>query len=212
MEKEEMTIHRALAELKMIDAKIDKAIDSIDPTGVMQKDKLVNGLYIKADFEKDAKAKYQSVNDLIKRKNKIKSAIVKANGKTFVTIADKKMTIADAINLKASIEFNKKLISVILAKHNSIKAKFVLENEKINKVGLDNAKIMIGKQGDDSVKATDEDVKLMIDPFVKRNEYHLIDPLDVDNLVPELQDEVDEFEVNVDSALSEVNAITKIII
>ena len=56
-----MTIHRALAELKLIDSRIDKSIDSINPSGVMQKDKLVNNFYKKDKFESDAKAKYQSI-------------------------------------------------------------------------------------------------------------------------------------------------------
>lgn len=90
MENKIMTIHRALAELKLIDSKIEKAISIIEPTGVMQTNKLVNNFYKKEDFEKEAKAKYQSVIDLIERKNKIKSAIVIANGITEVEILGKK--------------------------------------------------------------------------------------------------------------------------
>ena len=81
-----MTIHRALSELKLIDARIEKAINVVEPTGLMQLNKPVNGFYAKDDFEKDVKAKFQSVSDLIERKNSIKSAIVKANGETTVTI------------------------------------------------------------------------------------------------------------------------------
>ena len=46
---EKMTIHRALSELKLIDAKIEKGIAAINPTGMYQKDKLVNG-QIKQDY------------------------------------------------------------------------------------------------------------------------------------------------------------------
>lgn len=210
MEKQKMTIHRALAELKLIDSRIDKAINVVEPTGLMQKDKLVNGFYVKDDFEKDVKAKYQSVTDLIDRKNKIKSAIVKANGSTDVTIGGKTMTIADAINFKTVIAVKKNLIDTLKKKHNSVKAKFNSENEKINNVALENAKIMIGKQGDDRVKPNDEDVKNIVEPFVKRNEFHLIDPLKVEELTEKLQNEVDEFEVEVDAVLSEINSLTEI--
>lgn len=205
-----MTIHRALAELKLIDSKIEKAISVIEPTGTMQANKPVNGFYKKDDFEAEAKAKFQSVVDLIERKNKIKSAIVTANGITQVEISGVKMTIADAINFKSVVDFKKNLIATLLKKHNAVKSKFTVENEKVNNVALENAKIMIGKQGDDRVKPTDEDVKNIVDPFVKRNEFHLVDPLKVEELTEKLQNEVNNFEVEVDAVLSEINAITVI--
>ena len=203
-----MTIHRALAELKLIDSKIEKAISVIEPTGIMQVNKLVNNFYKKEDFENDAKSKFQSVIDLIERKNKIKSAIVTANGVTEVNISGIKMTIADAINFKSIIVFKKNLIETLIKKHNAIKSKFIIENEKIEKIALENAKIMIGKEGDNKIKLTDEDVKNIIEPFVKRNEFHLVDPLKVEQLTEKLQKEVSDFEVEVDAVLSEVNAIT----
>lgn len=203
-----MTIHRALAELKLIDSKIEKAISVIEPTGVMQTNKPVNGFYQKEDFETQAKAKFQSVVDLIERKNRIKSAIVTANGITQVEIAGVKMTIADAINFKAVVIFKKTLIATLLKKHNVVKSKFIIENEKINDIALENAKIMIGKQGDNTVKPTDQDVKAIIEPFIKRNEFQMVDPLNVEELTQKLQNEVDNFEMEVDAVLSEINAIT----
>jgi len=210
MSKTKMTIHRALTELKLIDARIEKAVNLVEPTGLMQLGKPVNGFYAKDDFEKDVKAKYQSVTVLIDRKNSIKSAIVKANGTTTVKIGEKEMTIADAINFKAVIVVKKNLINRLTQKHKAVMAKFTQENEKVNNVGLENAKIMIGKQGDDRVKPTDEDVKNIVEPFVRRSEFHLVDPLKVDELTEKLQIEVDEFEAEVDAVLSEINAITLI--
>jgi len=210
MEKTKMTIHRALAELKLIDSRIEKAINVVEPTGLMQLGKPVNGFYLKEDFEKDVKSKYQSVTDLIDRKNSIKSAIVKANGITKVNVSGKEMTIADAINFKTVIAVKKALILQLQRKHNAVKAKFNQENEKINTVALENAKIMIGKQGDDKVKPNDEDVKNIVEPFVKRNEFHLVDPLKIEETIEKLQIEVDEFEVEVDAVLSEINSLTEI--
>lgn len=208
MNTEKMTIHRALAELKLIDSKIDKAVALIEPTGVMQMDKLVNGFYKKEDFEANARSRYQSVVDLINRKIKIKSAIVTANAVTKVKIGEVEMTIAEAINFKTVITAKRNLITVLTNQHRAVKAKYTTENENINRVALDNAKIMIGKQGDNGVKPTDNDVKNIVEPFVKRNEYHLVDPLDAEKLIEKLQNEVNTFEMEVDAALSEINAIT----
>jgi len=67
---------------------------------------------------------------------------------------------------------------------------------------------MIGKQGDDKVKPTDDDVKAIVDPFVKRNQFHLVDPLVAEALIEKLKKEVEDFEMEVDACLSEINATT----
>lgn len=209
-QNEKMTIHRALSELKLIDSKITKGIEAIEPTGIYQKDKLVNGIITKKDFIKKAKGKFQSVQDLIARKNKIKSAIVKINGITMVEVSEIEMTIADAITFKTVIELKKLLILNITDKNKKVLGKFKTENETINAVALNNAKIMLGRQDDGNVKPTDEDVKAITDPFIKRNEYHLLDPLNCTKLIDELQEEVEQFDSEVDAVLSEINAITEI--
>ena len=205
-----MTIHRALVDLKLIDSKIEKGISEIEPTGMMQQDKPVNDFYKKEDFESAAKAKLQSVLDLIERKNKIKSAIVMSNGITIVEVAGKKMTVADAINYKNIIVFKKQLLASLSKKHNKVKSKVQTENEKVNNVALENAKIMIGRQGDDKVKPTDDDVKAIVEPFVKRNELHLVDPLKVEELIEKMNSEIELFEAEVDAVLSESNSLTTI--
>lgn len=205
-----MTIHRGLAELKLIDAKINKTISLIEPTGLKQKDKLVNNFYKEDDFNNDAKSKLQSVLDLIERKNKIKSAIVRINGITEVEVSGKKMKIADAINYKTLINFKKTLLNQLTQKHNSVKSKFNVENEKVNNIALQNAKIMLGRQDDNNATPTDNDVKGIMEPFVERNEYKLVNPLNIELLIDKLQVEIDDFEMEVDAVLSEINAITMI--
>lgn len=205
---EKMTIHRALAELKTIDDRIEKATLSIEPTGLMQQGKLVNGFYQKDDFETKAKAAYQSVVALITRKQKLKSAIVAANAVTKVKIAGKELTIAEAINHKTVIAMSKNLIAILDKKHGTAKAKVTTENEKIRSIALENAKIMLGKQGDSKVNPNDDDVKNIMDPFIKRNEFHLVDPLKADELMEKLNADVQNFVMEVDAVLSEINATT----
>jgi len=210
METTKMTIHRALAELKLIDSRIEKAITQVEPSGLAQLDKPVNGFTPQEEFKKNALSKYQSVVDLLERKNNIKSAIVKANSTTTVNVAGETMTIADAINFKSLVSLKRKFVQSLKSKHHNVTIQFNLENEKINKVALDNAKIMLGKQDDSKVKPTDEDVKNIVEPFVKRNEYHIIDPLKIEEKIELIENQVDSFEVEIDAVLSEINAITTI--
>lgn len=207
MGKEKMSIHKALSELKIIDDRIEKAIEAIEPVGIMQKEKLVNNFHKKEDFEKDAIAKFQSVCDLMKRKILIKDAVVHANVGTKIIVAGKEMTIADAINFRSIIDFDKKLIDLLSRKSKHVRSKFIVENEKVNDTALRNAQIMIGKE-DEKVKPTDKDVEAIMKPFIDRHEWHLVDPLDVDKKIEKIQAEVDKFEAEIDAALSEVNALT----
>jgi len=202
---EKMTIHRALSELKLIDSRILKAIDAIQPTGLMQKDKLVNGFYPKDEFEKNAHAKLQSVQDLIERKNKIKSAIVQANSTTKIKIAEDEMTIAEAINQRAIIELKKQLIQNLIKKHNNAKAQSERNNKEIDDNAVKLASVALAK---DNVKINDGDAVAITGPFIEKNRFNLIDPLKVEELTEKMQEKIDAFESEVDAVLSEINAIT----
>jgi len=200
-----MTIHRALAELKLIDARIEKAIEAMEPTGLTQSGRLVNQVYKQEEFEESVRAKFQSVNDLIERKTKIKSAIVRANGVTLVTINEKNMTIADAINFKYVVEYKKKLINTLEKRHRSMVAKMEMTNKQVEDNALKLAEAALQK---DNVKISDGDAVAITGPYIEKNQFHLIDPLKVEELVGKLRDEVNAFESEVDAVLSEINAVT----
>lgn len=202
---ERMTIHRALSELKLIDAKIEKAIASISPTGMYQKDKLINGQAKEEDFRSDAQGYYDSALDLMKRKTAIKSAIVTSNGITTVVIGEQVMTVADAINAKAIIKFKKKLIETLSGRHRSVLAALNNNNSMVNQ---NCQKLLEAALGKDAVKAGKDDVEAISKPYLTANEFHLFDPLKVDEKIKALEKEVGDFEADVDAVLSESNAVT----
>lgn len=204
---EKMTIHRALSELKLIDAKIEKQTTEILPTGIYQKGKLVEGYIKEEDFEKNARGKFDSVNDLILRKAKIKSAIVDANGKTLVTVAGTEMTIADAINRKAIIKFQKKLVEQLKAKHRASVAALNKNNDLVNQ---NVQRILEATFGKENVKVGKDDVEAVRKPYMEANEFHLFDPLEVEKTVEKLEKEIADFEAEVDAVLSEINAVTTV--
>lgn len=202
---EKMTIHRALSELKLIDSKIEKQILEITPTGVYQKGKLVDGYIKQEDFEKSANSKFDSVRDLIERKNKIKSAVVLKNGETKVSVGGKQMTIADAINYKTLIKFKKQLIETVKKKHLQAVGKMNKGNESVNENCQKLLEVTFGKE---SVKVGEKDLDAVRKPFLEANEFHLCDPLKVDETVEKIEKEVSDFEAEVDAVLSEINAVT----
>lgn len=202
---EKMTIHRALSELKLIDAKIEKAIAAVNPTGMHQKEKLINGQATQEAFAKDAQGYYDSALDLMSRKTAIKSAIVQSNGVTQVTVGGKQMSVADAINAKAIIKFKKKLIETLSGRHRSVLAGI---NNNNSMVQQNCQKLLEAALGKDAVKAGKEDVEAISKPYLSANEFHLFDPIKVEDKIKTLEKEMGDFEADVDAVLSESNAIT----
>lgn len=205
MTKQKMTIHRALSELKLIDSKIEKQINEIVPSGIYQKGKLINNYVKEEDFSNSAKSKFDSVNDLIERKNAIKSAIVEANWITKVKISEKEMTIADAINFKSVVKFKKKLIETLKARQQQAVAQL---NQQNTVVEQNVQRILEATFGKENVKAGKDDVESVRKPYMDANEFHLFDPLKVAEKVESMEKEVGDFEMEVDAVLSEINAVT----
>lgn len=205
MTKTKMTIHRALAELKLIDSKIENQINDINPIGVHQKGKLINNYVKEEDFKSRAESNYTSVLDLIKRKSNIKSGIVQSNSNTKVTISGKEMSVADAITAKSTVDFKKKLIVKLNTLHTQSVGHLNRNNELIAK---NMQAILEATFGKENVKAGEGDVNSVRKPYMEANEFHLFDPIEVTKKVEALQKEVSEFEAEVDATLSESNAVT----
>lgn len=200
-----MSIHRGLAELKLIDSRIENKIEKLKPVGFVQKGKLVNNFSSEEQFRKDVVSDMTSIQDLIQRKNKIKSAIVKANNETFVKIGSKTMSIADAISYKKITELKKELLRRLESQNFSVQAQIEKHNTQVNNNALHLAQTALSK---DNVKATDTDVLAITLPFIEANELKLVDPLKIENLIKELTDEISIFETEIDAMLSEINAVT----
>lgn len=205
METSKMTIHRALAELKLIDAKITKAIGEVIPAAIHQKDKKINGHLTQEEFKAQAESKYQQANDLLERKTKIKSAIVASNSVTKVKIGERELTVADAITEKANIVVKKQLIGTLETRHKQVVALLQENNDKVSK----NCQIILEHTfGKDNTKVSKDDMEAVRKPFMEQNEFHLFDPLKIEEKINKLTLEVTTFEADVDATLSESNAVT----
>lgn len=205
MTKQRMTIHRGLSELKTLDDRLNKAAAAIEPSGIMQKEKKVNQHHDKKEFEDTAKADLQSFNDLLKRKNDIKSAIVASNGITEVKIGEKTMTVADAITAKDTVKFRKLICDKLEGKHRLATANLNKNNEQIN---ANADQLALATVGGDKTKVDGEQALNIRKTYIENNEFLLVDPLKVDELVKGIREEITAFESEVDAVLSESNAVT----
>lgn len=100
MTTESMSIHRALVELKTIDSRIIKKIDSAKFCVAAKAKATKLGAITVDEFKTSAQASYDSAMDLINRRNAIKAAVSKSNAVTEISVNNKTYTVAEAISLK----------------------------------------------------------------------------------------------------------------
>jgi len=202
----EMSIHRALAELKTLDKRIARATQE-KFLNVRVADQAPKG-YPDADtFIKEAEAAYQSVTDLINRRNKIKAAITKSNAATLVTIAGKQMSVADAIDRRdTGLVYERELL-------NSLRTQLLNAENVLDQEEREMQRRLESRIASDLGNAKDrkpEEVAQITDDFVKRNQPNLLDPINVREQIKKLTDSIEQFAMEVDFSLSESNAETKI--
>lgn len=211
MTTEKMTVHRGLSELKIIDDRISKAIK--ETTFVMankHSNSKINGVSI--DETNDIiKANYDKINSLINRKNAIKRAVVLSNAKTEVVVNGKTYTIAEAIDMKNNgIVSKENLYSYIKNQYTQIKATLLREN---GKELSDRAESYVtGLYGGKDTKTDPKIIEQMKADFITTNSFDIIDPIGVEKVLNDLEEEISNFKAEIDAVLSESNAITQITI
>jgi len=204
--KEQMNVHKALSELKTLDARISKAIDELNVV-VQNKhnNTKISGLPV-AEYAAEAKKAYQSVNTLISRRNAIKRAVTRSNAVTMVQIAGKEYTVAEAIDMKSKGVAHLSMLKDRLMNQYA-KAKRFAESGNNDLDDRADAYIQSLYQGADLKNMSDE-IKKVRDTFVTAQTVEIIDPIGVAGEIEQLQNEIDEFLTDVDSALSVSNALT----
>lgn len=207
---EKMTVHKALAELKVIDKRIYNAIEDITFVNSCKNntDK-INGVSVE-DYKSSVKSGYQKVIDLINRRNAMKRAVVLSNASTTVSINGVEYTVAEAIDMKNhGMDIKKNLlarmqrdynVAMIDFSHNSGSA---LE-DKANAYVVN----ILKSQGDSSDKADPKQIQALHDSYVENNKFMMIDPLCISKKIENLYNEITEFETEIDSCLSVSNAVT----
>ncbi len=205
MNTEKMLVTKALNELNLLDARINRAInDAGFVAAAKTTEKKVAPGVTKEDYITAAQASYQSVLDLVTRRSKIKAAIVASNAVTMVEVNGESMTVSSAIELKSSIEYEIKLLRQMrkqfdAAKDSANRANLLLEDRIDSYI-----ETMLGKEA----KAKKEDYTEMIEPIRVANEYSLVDPINIEDKIKMLHERIEGFTSEVDSVLQISNCTT----
>ena len=211
MTRETMTIHKALAELKILDGRIKKEIQSGSYCAANKHSNVkINGIQIEV-FKKAAQGTYDKVSDLINRRKAIKKAVVLSNAKTTVKIADAEYTVAEAIEMKNhGIEFEALLNNARDSQYRQAQAEVNRQNGNNLEERADQYVTAI--YGQKEGKTNSADIEKVRKDFLEANSYEIIDPINIPEKVDTLRQKIDAFMAEVDSALSVSNALTEITI
>jgi hypothetical protein len=199
-----ISIARALVELKTLDSRINKQITSTQ--WIIFKTKNKNSNYSEEEFKKTTQSEFQSVNDLILRRDKIKNAIMKSNSIVEVELGGNKMTVSEAIEYKKTIEYKKKLLDNLKRQRQTVTIEYESHKQRVQNKIDENIKVICGKDS----KPDETVIKSVSEGIGKGDPIEIFDPLGLDKVIKELETSIEDFTANVDYVLSESNALTTI--
>lgn len=201
-----MSITQALAELKLLDKRLEKASNLSGWVMLSTKSQPVD----EEKLKKKGTAEYQSYTDLLNRRNRIKNAVVLSNANTLVRIGSGdsafKGTVAEAIEYKSSIKYKQRLLDGM--KDMLMNARGQYEEHKRN-ADARLERLLASELGKD-VRTNPETISALTSSFNDGNKAELVDPLNLAKKVEELEEEIENFLMNVDWVLSEANGKTMI--
>ena len=213
MTTEKMTIHKALAELKTMDDRIYKAIGNATYVlAVKHSAEKINGVKV-SDFKENMKSGYQKVTDLIARRDAMKRAVVLSNATTKVQVGNVEYTVAEAIEMKNhGMEFKKTLLQKLYTAYGVAQNEFNKNSgEALEKKAEQYVLAVIQAQPKDAKMGVDSDaMKSVRQTYIDNNKYDILDPMNIAKIIEALDAEINEFNAEVDAALSVSNALTVI--
>lgn len=201
---EKISITRALAELKLLDSRIEKKINESEFVHFVSKKKAVNIDML----NRLSKGNFQSIMDLLDRRSKLKNAIILSNAKTMVKLCDKQLTVAEVIEKKQIIPMYKSLLQKLRTNRDSVnyqvdRSTSQLEND-LQKI----LEINFGKSN--NLKTNSDDIETISKTYRENNKCDMLDCIDINNKIKEIEEFIEQYETESNFVLSESNAITLI--
>lgn len=206
--KMKYTITRGLSELTMLKDRHQKEIIKMNLIAVKQGAKIrkPNSSYDEKSFIEQANQSYQSVLDIERRILEIKNKIDMSNFTTKVKIGETEMTVQEALNMKRLIELKKNRLAYLKNMKQRAQMDFDAGNEenrrRIEKMSQDQMSGGAAKAGDAE--------KEIVESVEKIYKMDFIDPVDLTKEIEKLENEIAEFDNNIDYVLSESNSTTYI--
>lgn len=205
---EKMTVHKALAELKTLDDRINSEITgSVFVRANRHNNMKIFGKSIE-DFRADTVSSIRSVTNLIDRRNAMKRAVVLSNAITKVEIGGIEYTVAEAIEMNNhGMENLVDFRDFLRDQYSTVKRMVESENgDKLVKACENYIQATFGTKE----KINNPDIEIAQKAYMTNNTYDIVTGFDIEKVIKDLTDKIDMFKAEVDSVLSVSNALTVI--
>ena len=209
MTTETMTIHKALAELKILESRIMKTVgDGTYCVANKHSNEKINGVSVE-EYKKVMQGAYDKAVDLVTRYKAIKKAVTLSNAKTVVKIGEEEYTVAEAIWMKNhGVEFDELLLNELREQYNKAQAKILKQNG--NDLEQRAEQYVVGIYGSKEGKTNTDDFEKTKQDFIISQTFELVDPIGILEKIEVLEEKISTFKAEVDAALSTSNALTVI--
>ena len=210
-----MTLHRALAQRKTTKARISKEIANgtfIETTvGTSGK---VNGTPV-AEVEKNIQGTYDRVKALLSNLYELSTAINRANNgiaadTTNIHTVDfdgKPATLSSILAAQESLHYRKQLLEHLTNQLAAVKNRVSRSEDEVeHRCDL----FLASMGGGDKNKLSAADIDAYSKNFHQNNDMKLVDPLGIEKLIPQLKERIETLDVECDSKISEINALTQV--
>lgn len=205
-----MSITRALAEIKRLDDRLARLSTNSEFVSVTVGKGDKQKVFSSGEVDK-TRRKIQSdmdtINAALVSRAKIKCAIVQSNALTSVTVNGTSYTVAEAIELKKSIDLKRSLVIMMKQQLTAAKLKVENANQRMDEQIEANLATIYGN---DKAKVESSMFEAVAKPQREQKEAALLDPLNLGELIEKIEEEISVIDTELDFILSEVNAKTEI--
>ena len=207
MTTETMTIHKALAELKILESRIMKTVgDGTYCVANKHSNEKINGVSVE-EYKKVMQGAYDKAVDLVTRYKAIKKAVTLSNAKTVVKIGEEEYAVAEAIWMKNhGVEFDELLLNELREQYNKAQAKILKQNG--NDLEQRAEQYVVGIYGSKEGKTNTDDFEKTKQDFITSQTFELVDPIGILEKIEALEEKISVFKAEVDAVLSTSNALT----
>lgn len=207
-----MSVTRALAELKRLDDRLnrmttDQSIFVSVAVGQGDKQKVLGVSDTVQNVVSQIQSNRDRVNSMIELRAKIKSAVVASNAATKVKLGAREMTVAQAIELKKSIDVKRNMLSTYRRQVIQANALVAKQNAALEAQIETNLATIYGNE---KGKVDASMFEAIAKPQREQKLASLIDPIKINDLIKSLDEEISLVDTELDFTLSEINAKTEI--
>lgn len=220
MAEVKMLVTQALDERDLLMKKINDKIDGAVFADVAKRneEKVYNRRITKEEFDKEAKAAYQQITDLIERYNKLEAAIVESNANTYIETSYGKYSVAGAITFRnrmkgdakfgGKADFETSLLVRMKRTYNDCIGIAEHKNQALADTAEEMRLSILGRE----TKVREDKPLEVVESYVKENTMELADPLGIKDKIAELTERRDKLLAELETQIKVSNATTFITI